>query len=136
MCSIGLPCGHACPLKCHPGTDSDHSSIQCSTKVERACSAGHKYFTVCSKTAAAAAAASSCTSCAMLNKIQVSDAMKLSAQAAARQQAQNAAAVRLAEAQLKVSCASCKRLGAVLYCVHSHQQLHNVPVHVVIDELL
>jgi hypothetical protein len=96
MCSVGLPCGHACPLKCHPGTDSDHTNIFCSTKVERACPAGHKYFTVCSKTAAAVA--SSCTSCDMLRKIKASDAKKLSAQAAARQQEKREAAMRLAEA--------------------------------------
>jgi hypothetical protein len=41
----------------HPGTDSDHSDVQCSVSVEQTCPAGHKYLTSCAQATAAAAQA-------------------------------------------------------------------------------
>jgi hypothetical protein len=117
MCSIPLPCGHACPCHCHPGTDSDHSSVKCFAKVEQTCPVGHKYFTTCAQATAAAAqaqrspgaaaavaaaATQRCSSCQKLKQEQLAEAKRRAAEQKAQQEAANAAAVALAEAQRKV----------------------------------
>eukprot|EP00953_Heterococcus_sp_UTEX-ZZ885_P036233 18682-Heterococcus_DN1.PRE.2 len=118
MCSIALPCGHACPRHCHPGTDSDHNDVQCSELVEQTCPAGHKYYTSCAQATAAAAQAQrspgaaaavaaaattlSCSHCQRLKKAQAAEAKRRAAQQQAQQEAANAAAVALAAAQQKV----------------------------------
>ena len=46
-CSESLPCGHPCPLKCHP---SDHVSMTCQESCGKVLLCGHKCATICFET--------------------------------------------------------------------------------------
>lgn len=44
-CITSLPCGHCCPLSCHPSVD--HSKVACRAEVEDICNQGHLYLRRC-----------------------------------------------------------------------------------------
>lgn len=46
-CSDTLPCGHACPLTCHP---FDHSNVRCHQRCDRTLACGHKCNALCGET--------------------------------------------------------------------------------------
>jgi replication-associated recombination protein RarA len=46
LCNIELPCGHRCPLRCHP-YDRSHENVKCSAKVYVSCDVGHIFETIC-----------------------------------------------------------------------------------------
>ena len=45
-CGKTMPCGHICPLKCHP-FDPAHQSIECRRPCERLCDFGHRCQRLC-----------------------------------------------------------------------------------------
>jgi hypothetical protein len=47
-CDTVLPCGHACPFKCHPG--GDHARVKCTMSVPDVCGYGHPGNRKCSET--------------------------------------------------------------------------------------
>ena len=46
LCYAKLPCGHDCPLRCHP-YDQAHQSITCTALVYLTCDEGHLFQAVC-----------------------------------------------------------------------------------------
>jgi AAA+ superfamily predicted ATPase len=45
-CNLPLPCGHDCPLRCHP-YDRSHENVKCSVEVYVSCNVGHIFKTIC-----------------------------------------------------------------------------------------
>jgi helicase required for RNAi-mediated heterochromatin assembly 1 len=46
-CGETLPCGHKCPLRCHP-YDSGHARVRCQESVPSFCQQGHLTIRKCS----------------------------------------------------------------------------------------
>ncbi|KIY98958.1 NFX1-type zinc finger-containing protein 1 [Monoraphidium neglectum] len=62
-CGDSLPCGHACPLRCH-AYDRDHANAFCRELVYSYCDAGHLVSRRCSDPAGA------CGTCAEIRRVQ------------------------------------------------------------------
>ena len=62
-CTAQLPCGHACPLRCH-AFDPQHTSVRCSELVYSTCERGHMTVRKCCDQEAV------CLTCLDIRKVQ------------------------------------------------------------------
>jgi hypothetical protein len=52
ICGAKLPCGHACPLRCHPDvSEAFHGKVKCSTVMSMSCRQGHEFDVPCAQQA-------------------------------------------------------------------------------------
>jgi hypothetical protein len=69
-CSAKLPCGHACPLRCH-AFDPKHTSVRCDELVHASCERGHMTVRRCCDQEAV------CETCLEIRRVQQSAKRKL-----------------------------------------------------------
>jgi hypothetical protein len=94
-CSYPLPCGHACPKKCHP-TNPEHKGITCKQQNRTLCPNGHPVVRICSQQG------SFCTTCQKLADLKAKEEKRRIAEAEKRQAEQNELEVQLLKANLEI----------------------------------
>ncbi|KAG8459015.1 hypothetical protein KFE25_006560 [Diacronema lutheri] len=101
-CELVLPCGHGCPLRCHP-LDAEHAKVRCKVKVHEMCTAGHMLVRTC------ADKDSRCATCAALRALEAA-ARARAARAREREATELAQiATRRRQAELDVEAARQRR---------------------------
>ena len=95
-CLHTLPCGHQCPLRCHP-YDDRHCNIVCTAEITKKCDHGHLIVYCCGSTEQP-----SCKTCATLAKIEKQKRVELTRLRKQNDQAKAEAEKRRKEEEMNV----------------------------------